>query len=203
MSAFHEKAYICLRVFENYVETGTVAELVPIQKVLYEFPFSCKVAGAGHCVESPHKVASCVHVMVWKTFITSSDGSYGKFLEPNVNLSCPRSCKGLSHHKCNARDNTVAISMLLFVAISSNVIEVLNAQTICNISGAGLMACKPAATPPTPPPPSSACCSALSHADLRCLCSYKNSKLLPSLGVDPNLAMQLPAKCKLPHPAKC
>ncbi|XP_022853203.1 putative lipid-transfer protein DIR1 [Olea europaea var. sylvestris] len=97
----------------------------------------------------------------------------------------------------------VAISMLLFVAISSNVIEVLNAQTICNMSGAGLMACKPAATPPTPPPPSSACCSALSHADLRCLCSYKNSKLLPSLGVDPNLAMQLPAKCKLPHPAKC
>ncbi|KAL2516375.1 Bifunctional inhibitor/lipid-transfer protein/seed storage 2S albumin superfamily protein [Forsythia ovata] len=97
----------------------------------------------------------------------------------------------------------VSILMLLFVAISSNVLEVSNAQTICNMSGEGLMACRPAATPPTPPPPSAACCSALSHADLHCLCSYKNSKLLPSLGVDPNLALQLPAKCKLPHPAKC
>ncbi|KAL2493284.1 Bifunctional inhibitor/lipid-transfer protein/seed storage 2S albumin superfamily protein [Abeliophyllum distichum] len=97
----------------------------------------------------------------------------------------------------------VSILMLLFVAISSNVLVVSNAQTICNMSGEGLMACRPAATPPTPPPPSAACCSALSHADLHCLCSYKNSKVLPALGVDPNLALQLPAKCKLPHPAQC
>ncbi|KAI4334797.1 hypothetical protein L6164_013506 [Bauhinia variegata] len=78
-----------------------------------------------------------------------------------------------------------------------------NAQTICNVSVAGLMACKPAVTPPKPAAPSGNCCSALSHADLRCLCSYKNSKLLPSLGIDPNLAMQLPGKCHLPHPANC
>ncbi|KAK9283505.1 hypothetical protein L1049_011751 [Liquidambar formosana] len=78
-----------------------------------------------------------------------------------------------------------------------------NAQTICNVSGGGLMSCKPAVTPPNPSPPSAACCSAISHADLRCLCSYRNSKLLPSLGIDPNLAMQLPDKCNLPHPAHC
>ncbi|KAL1538141.1 hypothetical protein AAHA92_26918 [Salvia divinorum] len=78
-----------------------------------------------------------------------------------------------------------------------------NAQTICNMTVAGLTACKPSATAPDPPPPSAACCSALSHADMKCLCSYKNSKVLPSLGIDPNLAMQLPQKCKIPHPPKC
>lgn len=76
-------------------------------------------------------------------------------------------------------------------------------QTICNMSYEGLMACKPAATPPNPPPPTTTCCSALSHADMVCLCSYRNSKVLPSLGVDPNLAMQLLDKCDLPHPARC
>ncbi|KAF7837090.1 putative lipid-transfer protein DIR1 [Senna tora] len=79
----------------------------------------------------------------------------------------------------------------------------INAQTICNVSISGLMACKPSVTLPNPILPSGDCCSALSHADLRCLCFYKNSKLLPSLGIDPNLAMQLPVKCKLPHLPKC
>ncbi|XVF84377.1 hypothetical protein PTKIN_Ptkin17bG0031800 [Pterospermum kingtungense] len=78
-----------------------------------------------------------------------------------------------------------------------------NGQSICNMPASGLMACKPAVTPPNPPPPTSTCCSALSHADMSCLCSYKNSNLLPSLGIDPNLAMQLPSLCKLPHPANC
>ncbi|ESR56387.1 hypothetical protein CICLE_v10022967mg [Citrus x clementina] len=74
---------------------------------------------------------------------------------------------------------------------------------ICNMTGAGLMACKPSVTPPNPTRPTTACCTALSHADLECFCKYKNSKLLPSLGIDPKLAMQLPDKCKLPHPANC
>uniref|UniRef100_A0A5B7C7D7 Putative lipid-transfer protein DIR1 n=1 Tax=Davidia involucrata TaxID=16924 RepID=A0A5B7C7D7_DAVIN len=95
----------------------------------------------------------------------------------------------------------VAVVALLVVAIASN--GVCNAQTICNVSGEGLMACKPSVTTPNPTPPSAACCSALSHADMPCFCSYRKSKLLPSLGIDPNLAMQLPDKCKLPHPAHC
>ncbi|GMP71302.1 hypothetical protein CsSME_00029770 [Camellia sinensis var. sinensis] len=90
----------------------------------------------------------------------------------------------------------VAIVVLLLVAIT-------NAQTICNVSMDGLTACKPSVTPPNPTPPSATCCSALSHANMQCLCSYKNSKLLPSLGIDPNLALQLPAKCKLPNPPNC
>ncbi|PIN19315.1 hypothetical protein CDL12_04986 [Handroanthus impetiginosus] len=83
------------------------------------------------------------------------------------------------------------------------ILRVSNAQMICNMSVASLMACKPSAVPPNPPPPSATCCSALSHANMPCLCSYKNSKILPSLGIDPNLAMQLPQKCKLPNTAKC
>ncbi|MBA0628631.1 hypothetical protein Golax_021584, partial [Gossypium laxum] len=88
------------------------------------------------------------------------------------------------------------LAMVMVMAIATT-----DAQSICNMPASGLMACKPAVTPPNPPPPTSTCCSALSHADMRCLCSYKNSKLLPSLGIDPNLAMKLPSLCKLPHPA--
>ncbi|KAH1047170.1 hypothetical protein J1N35_037954 [Gossypium stocksii] len=90
------------------------------------------------------------------------------------------------------------LAMVMVMAIATT-----DAQSICNMPASGLMACKPAVTPPNPPPPTSTCCSALSHADMRCLCSYKNSKLLPSLGIDPNLAMKLPSLCKLPHPANC
>ncbi|KAI3420708.1 uncharacterized protein J3R85_012505 [Psidium guajava] len=78
-----------------------------------------------------------------------------------------------------------------------------DAQTICNMTYADVMACKPAATPPNPPPPTSVCCAGLSHADLKCFCKYKNSTILPSIGVDPKLAMELPSKCNLPHPPTC
>lgn len=94
--------------------------------------------------------------------------------------------------------------VVLMIAITSNeVVKVANAQSICNASVSDLMACKSSVTAPNPTPPSASCCSVLSHADLSCLCSYKNSNVLPSLGIDPKLAMQLPAKCKLPHPANC
>ncbi|OMO68031.1 hypothetical protein CCACVL1_20118 [Corchorus capsularis] len=90
------------------------------------------------------------------------------------------------------------VATLLLVVVAT-----ADGQTICNMPVSALMECKPAVTPPKPPPPIPSCCSSLSHADMRCLCSYKNSNLLPSLGIDPKLAMQLPTTCKLPHPAKC
>ncbi|KAE8022780.1 hypothetical protein FH972_008554 [Carpinus fangiana] len=98
----------------------------------------------------------------------------------------------------NSKKVFVVTVLLVVVAISGG-----NGQTICKVSISGLMACKPAVTPPNPAQPSASCCSALSNADLRCLCSYRNSNFLPSLGIDPNLAMQLPEKCKLPHAAHC
>ncbi|KAK7315804.1 hypothetical protein VNO77_34382 [Canavalia gladiata] len=73
-------------------------------------------------------------------------------------------------------------------------------QTVCNASVSSLEACEPAATPPNPPPPTQECCAALSHADFACLCTYKNDPLLPSLGIDPKLAFQVPVKCNLPPP---
>ncbi|KAG9137332.1 hypothetical protein Leryth_026635 [Lithospermum erythrorhizon] len=91
----------------------------------------------------------------------------------------------------------VAILVLLLVAIASNEIKKSNAQSICNISAFGLMACRPAVTPPNPAPPSNTCCSALAHADISCLCSFRNSALLPTLGIDPRLALLLPVMCNL------
>lgn len=92
----------------------------------------------------------------------------------------------------------VAICVALVV-----VVGVANGQKVCNMTMVGILACKPAATPPHPPAPSDACCSGLKHADIPCLCNYKNSTVLPLLGVDPKLAVELPQKCKLPRPQNC
>ncbi|KAK4782040.1 hypothetical protein SAY86_016142 [Trapa natans] len=75
--------------------------------------------------------------------------------------------------------------------------------SLCKMNEDGLLACKPSVTKPNPADPTAACCKALSSADLTCLCSYKNSMVLPALGIDPDLAMGLPVKCGLPVPAGC
>ncbi|GAB2282408.1 hypothetical protein Dimus_016953 [Dionaea muscipula] len=75
--------------------------------------------------------------------------------------------------------------------------------SFCEMSQDGLMSCKTAVTKPNPAEPTAGCCEALSGANLTCLCSYRNSLVLPSLGIDPVLAMGLPAKCKNPTPANC
>ncbi|XP_059431704.1 putative lipid-transfer protein DIR1 [Corylus avellana] len=77
------------------------------------------------------------------------------------------------------------------------------AVTLCNMDDDGLAACKPSVTQPTPAEPTPECCKALASADLTCLCSYKNSLVLPALGIDPKLAMELPAKCNLTPPSDC
>lgn len=82
-------------------------------------------------------------------------------------------------------------------------LEGSRALDLCNMSQDGLTACKPSVTQPNPTDPTSDCCKALSGADLTCLCSYKNSALLPALGIDPGLAMGLPVKCNLTPPSEC
>lgn len=74
---------------------------------------------------------------------------------------------------------------------------------LCNMNDDGLMECKPSVTKPSPTDPTEKCCEALAGADLTCLCSYRHSFLLPSLGIDPDLAMALPAKCSLNPPDNC
>lgn len=92
------------------------------------------------------------------------------------------------------------------VALMVMVVAILvkaEAMDLCKMSEDGLMACRPAVTAPEPADPTAECCEALSGADLSCLCSYRNSFVLPSLGIDPDLAMALPSKCNLTTPANC
>ncbi|GMY33740.1 putative lipid-transfer protein DIR1 [Fagus crenata] len=93
--------------------------------------------------------------------------------------------------------------LILMVVLMVGVFERSRALTLCKMNDDGLSACKPAVTQPNPVAPTPVCCQALSGADLACLCSYKNSAVLPALGIDPNLAMGLPAKCNLTPPANC
>ncbi|XP_030547759.1 putative lipid-transfer protein DIR1 [Rhodamnia argentea] len=102
----------------------------------------------------------------------------------------------------------MAASRLMVVLAAAVVVAVAlaggsEAITLCKMSDDQLTACKPAVTKPDPAEPTPECCAALSAADLGCLCSYKNSAVLPALGIDPGLAMGLPAKCGLTPPADC
>ncbi|KAG9149538.1 hypothetical protein Leryth_014326 [Lithospermum erythrorhizon] len=75
---------------------------------------------------------------------------------------------------------------------------------LCNMDENGIRACRPYVTQPNPmEDPSEECCGALTKADLQCLCGYRNSFLLPSLGIDPALALALPKKCGLTPPTDC
>ncbi|XP_008792988.1 putative lipid-transfer protein DIR1 [Phoenix dactylifera] len=97
-----------------------------------------------------------------------------------------------------------ALAIVLVVATTMEMSLASGAQGFCNMTRDELMACKPSISTAKPvEKPADACCTALSHADLPCLCAYKNSGMLPYLGIDPNLAMQLPAKCSVPAPAQC
>ncbi|XP_059663681.1 putative lipid-transfer protein DIR1 [Cornus florida] len=93
--------------------------------------------------------------------------------------------------------------MMVVVVVLVMVFEGSKAFDLCNMNEDGLMACKPSVTKLNPVTPTPECCQALSGADLTCLCSYRNSFMLPSLGIDPDLVMALPAKCNLTPPTNC
>ena len=88
----------------------------------------------------------------------------------------------------------LVVLMMIMVAL---MVEGSRAMTLCGMNDEGLEACKPSVTQPNPVDPSLKCCEALKGANLTCLCGYKNSLWLPSLGIDPTLALALPPKCKL------
>ncbi|WCJ37239.1 Bifunctional inhibitor/lipid-transfer protein/seed storage 2S albumin superfamily protein [Euphorbia peplus] len=82
-------------------------------------------------------------------------------------------------------------------------LEVSTCITLCGMNDEGIEACKPSVTTPDPvDPPSRECCHSLRSADFKCLCAYKDSILLPSFGIDIDLALALPPKCRLP-PVQC
>ncbi|KAF7840918.1 putative lipid-transfer protein DIR1 [Senna tora] len=88
--------------------------------------------------------------------------------------------------------------------------KLAHGQGLCRMTKEGLKACKPSvvASGQDPlPPPNAPCCSALSNADLQCLCNFKDSGFLISFyNIDPDKAMALPIKtqeslCKLRKPS--
>ncbi|XP_050206614.1 putative lipid-transfer protein DIR1 [Mercurialis annua] len=100
-------------------------------------------------------------------------------------------------------ESTKVAALVVLVTVAA-IFPVTRSLTLCNMNDDGVMACKPSVTKPEPvAPPSEACCNALKGADLTCLCSYRNSLMLPALGIDPDLALALPAKCNLTPPANC
>uniref|UniRef100_A0A7N0V276 Bifunctional inhibitor/plant lipid transfer protein/seed storage helical domain-containing protein n=1 Tax=Kalanchoe fedtschenkoi TaxID=63787 RepID=A0A7N0V276_KALFE len=101
--------------------------------------------------------------------------------------------------------SATATLLMMMVMLGGAVVDRVEAYALCNMSEEGLDACKPSVTkdPPAPVDPSGPCCEALAGADLACLCSYRHSLILPSLGIDPELAMALPSKCNLTTPEGC
>ncbi|KAJ8490385.1 hypothetical protein OPV22_012106 [Ensete ventricosum] len=99
---------------------------------------------------------------------------------------------------------TVVVAMAMVILLVAASTTAAAGQSLCNMTQVGLAACKPCiATVKPEEKPTEACCTALKQADLPCLCSYKNSDLLPYLGIDPKQAMQLPAKCNIAPPQQC
>ncbi|XP_054776292.1 putative lipid-transfer protein DIR1 [Prosopis cineraria] len=75
--------------------------------------------------------------------------------------------------------------------------SMVRGEGLCRMTKEGLEACRPSVSGQNPPPPTKACCSALSSADLPCLCRFKSSGFLSFYGIDPDAAMILPLHCNI------
>uniref|UniRef100_A0A6N2LJS8 Uncharacterized protein n=1 Tax=Salix viminalis TaxID=40686 RepID=A0A6N2LJS8_SALVM len=97
--------------------------------------------------------------------------------------------------------NLVVVALVMAFALVSKPIAARGQATLCGMTAEGFDFCKPSVqTGVNPLPPSQSCCSALEKANLGCLCFFKKNypKVLSENKIDPNLAMQLPAKCNMP-----
>ncbi|KAL0384121.1 UNVERIFIED_CONTAM: hypothetical protein Sradi_2806400 [Sesamum radiatum] len=108
-----------------------------------------------------------------------------------------------AHNTTRVPAAAVVAMLLLIIASAIGVAKANNEHAICGMSTDDLFTCRPAVIGPAALPPSSACCAALEKADLPCLCTFKNNKVLPALGIDPALAMLLPAKCNILQSFHC
>ncbi|WOL18734.1 hypothetical protein Cni_G27531 [Canna indica] len=120
----------------------------------------------------------------------------------------PSSSPSPIHRNQKEMELKVAVAIMAAVLVVAAALEVeisaAGQKGLCNMSEEGMMACKPCISTVKPEEkPTAACCAELQQANLTCLCSYKNSDLLPYLGIDPNLAAQLPAKCNMTAPEQC
>ena len=102
--------------------------------------------------------------------------------------------------------NLVIVALVMAFALVSKPIAARGQATLCGMTAEGFDFCKPSVqTGVNPLPPSRSCCSALEKANLGCLCFFKKNypKVLSENNIDPNLAMQLPAKCNMPGSFSC
>lgn len=111
--------------------------------------------------------------------------------------------KKMENNNVLRNNKTMVFLMIMSIILAANIFHG-ECYSLCNMTDDGLQACKPSVTLPNPvDPPTAACCTALSTADLPCLCSQKGSPMLTFLGIDPALAMALPNKCNLTPPTNC
>ncbi|XXG50429.1 hypothetical protein AAC387_Pa02g4445 [Persea americana] len=99
------------------------------------------------------------------------------------------------------RGKMAMVVILLAALVMGSGIVGSRADGLCNIPIKGLMSCKPSVSGPEGVVPTTECCSALAMANWSCLCAYRF--YMPTYGIDPARAMQLPSKCNLPVTVKC
>ncbi|KAL9239638.1 hypothetical protein vseg_013941 [Gypsophila vaccaria] len=89
------------------------------------------------------------------------------------------------------------VSIILVIATIMTVMmgERVEAQEVCGKSASVLLPCLPSVRQPNPPSPSPQCCDGLKSMDIKCLCGYVSSPLLPVYGIDKDLVLALPDKC--------
>ncbi|KAF9675986.1 hypothetical protein SADUNF_Sadunf09G0091300 [Salix dunnii] len=100
----------------------------------------------------------------------------------------------------------VIVALVMAFALVLKPIAAKGQATLCGMTAEGFDSCKPSVqTGVNPLPPSQSCCSALGKANLSCLCFFKKNypKVLSDNNIDPNLAMQLPAKCNMAGSFSC
>ncbi|KAK3412498.1 putative lipid-transfer protein DIR1 [Eucalyptus grandis] len=91
----------------------------------------------------------------------------------------------------------VVVALVLLAAVASHPVAAGN-SSMCGMSKEGFEACKPSVSGSNPTEPTRGCCSALTNADLNCLCFFKYARtLLQTYQINPDLAAQLPVKCNL------
>ncbi|CAA7058914.1 unnamed protein product [Microthlaspi erraticum] len=96
-----------------------------------------------------------------------------------------------------------ALMVVMVVAMAIVAERSVDAIDLCGMTQTDMDECKPAVTKDSPTNPSKLCCNALEHADFNCLCGYKHSPWLGTLGVDPDLALGLPTKCGVANAPTC
>ncbi|KAF8409663.1 hypothetical protein HHK36_005742 [Tetracentron sinense] len=100
-----------------------------------------------------------------------------------------------------AKTSNITLVLGVVVMVLIAILGGAKAMNICNMDSNQLAECLPAMRGPSPSPPTKGCCAVMRVADMHCLCTYKY--LLPTVGVDPALAMALPKKCGLNPPPEC